>query len=177
MKARKKIAMMAVSACVALLLLPVMAVVAHADGPHSGGPGEELTDNTTVTATVQATLITAITPSVDFGSVPAGMSTEMLGSIDANVRGNVVYSMDVHALSDFVKGGDTMDISALEIKGGDLAGYSAMTLTVRGLSMLLNKPVPGSELGQDYSFDLQLTPPSNAPAGAYATTLCFTTYQ
>ncbi len=177
MKTKKRMLMIAVTAIVALLLLPVMAVVAHADGPKTGGPGDELVDDTTVTATIQATLITTITSAVDFGDIPAGVPTEMAGSISANVRGNVVYNMDVHGLGDFAKGLDTMPISCLEIRGGDLGVYTPMTLVVQGISLLANEPVPGSDLGVDYSFDLQMTPPSNAPAGTYDTTLRFTTYQ
>ncbi|MCL4368951.1 MAG: hypothetical protein M1337_07270 [Actinobacteria bacterium] len=178
MKVKKKILVVVLGACLLLALLPLMAVTAWADGPHTGGTGDELTDDTTVTATIQASIITTISSSYDFGSIPAGTATARTGAIDANVRSNVVYSMDVHALGNFIKGLDTMGITALAIKGGALLTYTTMTLTSRGIHILVDEPVPETDAGTDYAFDLQLTPPSETPAGAdYTTTLQFTTYQ
>ncbi len=178
MKVKKKMLAVVLGACLLLALLPLMAVTAWADGPHTGGTGNELTDDTTVKCTIQASIITTIDASHDFGSIPAGSATENLAAIAANVRSNVVYSMDVHALSDFTKGLDTFSVTTLEIKGGDLGSYTAMSLTSRAIHILVNKAVPATDAGTDYSFDLRLTPPSQTPAGAdYTTTLRFTTYQ
>lgn len=178
MRTRKRWMWVVLGSCLLLILLPLMAVTAWADGPHTGDPGDELTDNTVVTADIQAGIITTISSAYDFGSVPAGVSTEALAAISANVRSNVVYSMDVHAQGDFTKGLDTMAISALEIKGGALAGYTTMTAVSRGIHILVDELVPATDAGTDYAFDLRLTPPSQTPAGAdYTTTLTFTTYQ
>jgi hypothetical protein len=165
-------------ACLVLLALPFMGMTALADGPQTGGVGDELTDDTTVTADIQASIITTITAAHDFGSIPAGTATENLAAIAANVRSNVVYSMDVHALTNMVKGADSIPIANLDIKGGDLVAYTDMTLTARGIHILVAEAIPGSDAGTDYNFDLKLTPPSNTPAGAdYTTTLRFTTFQ
>ncbi len=178
MRARKRWMWVALGSCLLLILLPLMAATAWADGPHTGGTGDELTDDTVVTADIQAGIITTITAAYDFGSIPAGVATEALAAISANVRSNVVYSMDVHAVGDFAKGLDTMPISALEIKGGALAAYTTMTLVSRGIHILVSESVPATDAGTDYDFDLKLTPPSQTPAGAdYSATLTFTTYQ
>ena len=178
MRARKRLIWVVFGSCLLLVLLPLMSVVAWADGPHTGGTGDLLTDDTVVTADIQASIITNILSSYDFGSIPAGIATEKTSAITANVRSNVVYNMDVHALGDFTKGSDTIPIGSLEIKGGDLGTYTIMTLTVRGIHILVTEPVPATDAGTNYAFDLKLTPPSQTPAGAdYTTTLRFTTYQ
>ncbi len=178
MRVKKKTVGIALAGCLLLLLLPLMSVTAWADGPKTGGTGDELVDDTTVTCTIEQSIITTILGSYDFGSIPAGSATERLGAITANVRSNVVYNMDVHALGNFTKGSDTINISALEIKGGDLATYNVMTLTARGIHILVDEPIPATDAGTNYAFDLKLTPPSQTPAGAdYTTTLRFTTYQ
>ena len=174
MKKRRILVSIAVIASAILLMMPV----ALAGGPDTGEPGHELQDDTTVSCAIKQTLITSITPSVDFGEIPAGTATEKLLAISANVRGNVTYSMDVHGLADFSDGGtppNTMPIGSLAIKGGDI-GWTAMTLTSRGINILLNKAVPGSDAGTTWQYDLKMTPPSQTPAATYNATLRFTTY-
>ncbi len=178
MRVKKKLTGLAAALCVLLVALPFMGMTAWADGPQTGGLGDELADDTIVTADIAASIITSVTASHDFGSIPAGAAHEDLAAITANVRSNVVYSMDVHALSNMTKGLDSIAIANLEIKGGDLASYTDMTLTSRGIHIIVGAAVPATDTGTDHSFDLQLTPPSNTPAGAdYTTTLRFTTFQ
>jgi hypothetical protein len=167
--------------CLLLVLLPLMSVVARADGPKSGA-GQKLTGNTTVSVDIQESIVTSILVSCDFGSVPAGTATEASVEVsyvkDANVQNKLAYSMDVHVLGDFTNGVDAMPISALKINGGDLHGYTTTVLTSRGIHILVDGAVPATDADPDYSFDLKLTPPSQMPAGAdYTTTLQFTSYQ
>ncbi len=167
--------------CLLLVLLPLMSVVAWADGPKSG-TGQKLTGNTTVTVDIQQSIVTSILVSCDSGSVPAGTATEasveVSYEINSHVWNKLAYSMDVHVLGDFTNGVGSMPISALKRKGGDLHGCTTIALTSRGIHILVGGTVPASDADPDFSFDLKLTPPSQMPAGAdYTTTLQFTSYQ